>query len=102
MPAEVDLVETAVSFDKGCFIGQEPVTRLHRRGHANRGPRRLALSASVEPGTVLELEGKEAGVVTSVAGPPWLDVPRAIGIVRVEVPEGAALTAGATTATTLA
>jgi hypothetical protein len=37
-----------------------------------------------------------------VAGPPWLDVPRAIGIVRVEVPEGAALTAGATTATTLA
>lgn len=102
MPAEVDLVETAVSFDKGCFIGQEPVTRLHRRGHANRGPRRLALSASVEPGTVLELEGKEAGVVTSVAGPPWLDVPRAIGIVRVEVPEGATLTAGATTATTLA
>lgn len=101
MPAEVGLVDSAVSFEKGCFIGQEPVTRLHRRGHANRGPRCLALAADVAPGTVLELDGKDVGVVTSVAGPPWLDAPRAIGIVRVEVPAGAELTAGTTTATTL-
>lgn len=101
MPAEVGLVDATVSFEKGCFIGQEPVTRLHRRGHANRGPRRLALSAAVEPGTVLELDGREAGVVTSVAAPPWLETPRAIGIVRVEVPEGAVLAAGSATATTL-
>ena len=102
MPAEVGLVEAAVSFDKGCFIGQEPVTRLHRRGHANRGPRRLMLTAAVEPGTALELDGKEAGVITSVAGAPWFDAPLAIGIVRVDVPDGAVLTAGATTATLLA
>lgn len=98
MPAEVGLVEATVSFDKGCFIGQEPVTRLHRRGHANRGPRRLETAATVEPGTVLELDGKDTGVVTSVAGAPWFETPRAIGIVRVDVPEGAVLTAGATTA----
>ena len=102
MPAEVGLVETTVSFEKGCFIGQEPVTRLHRRGHANRGPRRLALDAIVEPGTTLELDGKDVGVVTSVAANPWLVEPRAIGIVRVDVPEGTVLTAGPISATVLA
>ena len=93
MPAEVGLVEAAVSFDKGCFIGQEPVTRLHRRGHANRGPRRLAPAAAVAPGTPLTADGRDVGVVTSVAGPPWLDAPRALGIVRVDVGE-TPLTAG--------
>jgi folate-binding protein YgfZ len=101
MPAEVGLVDATVSFDKGCFIGQEPVTRLHRRGHANRGPRRVALSTAVAPGTELVLEGKEAGVVTSVADAPWLDSARAIAILRVEVPEGAVLDAAGTTATVL-
>ncbi len=101
MPAEVGLVETTVSFEKGCFIGQEPVTRLHRRGHANRGPRRLSLDAIVELGTTLELDGKDVGVITSVAAAPWFTEPRAIGIVRADVPEDAALVAGTATATTL-
>lgn len=102
MPAEVGLVETTVSFAKGCFIGQEPVTRLHRRGHANRGPRRLALDAVIERGATLELDGKDVGVITSVAAAPWLAAPRAIGIVRVDVPEGTVLTAGPISATVLA
>ncbi len=102
MPAEVDLVEATVSFEKGCFIGQEPVTRLHRRGHTNRGPRRLLLDAVVEPGMTLELDGKDVGVITSVASTPWLAEPRAIGIVRVDVPEGSVLTAGPISATVLA
>lgn len=102
MPAEVGLVETTVSFEKGCFIGQEPVTRLHRRGHANRGPRRLSLDAVVELGTTLELDGKDVGVITSVAAAPWFTEPRAIGIVRVDVPDGSVLTAGPITATVLA
>jgi folate-binding protein YgfZ len=101
MPAEVGLVEATVSFDKGCFIGQEPVTRLHRRGHANRAPRRVGLSAVVAPGTELVLDGKEAGVVTSVADVPWLDEPRAIAILRVEVPAGAVLDAAGVAATVL-
>jgi folate-binding protein YgfZ len=82
MPAEVGLVEAAVSFDKGCFIGQEPVTRLHRRGHANRGPRRLALAAPVPVGTPITVGEREVGVITSVAGPPWLGGHRAIGVIR--------------------
>ncbi len=97
MPAEVGLVEDAVSFDKGCFIGQEPVTRLHRRGHANRGPRRLLAEEPLEPGTPIADGDREVGIVTSAAGPPWLDRHVGIGIVRVDVAADAVLAAGATT-----
>ena len=93
MPAEVGLVEAAVSFDKGCFIGQEPVTRLHRRGHANRAPYRLVLERAVAPGAALVQGEREIGVVTSVAGPPWLDDVRAIAIVRVDLDPDAPLAA---------
>ena len=41
LPAEAGLDERAVSFTKGCYPGQEPVARLHYRGHANRGLRVL-------------------------------------------------------------
>ena len=37
LPAEAGLDETHVSFTKGCYPGQEPIARLHYRGHANRG-----------------------------------------------------------------
>ena len=36
LPAEAGLDETHVSFTKGCYPGQEPVARLHHRGHVNR------------------------------------------------------------------
>ena len=41
MPAEAGLETRAISFTKGCYPGQEPVARLHYRGHANRGVRGL-------------------------------------------------------------
>jgi folate-binding protein YgfZ len=41
MPAEVGGMEAAVALDAGCYLGQEPVARLHYRGHANRTLRRL-------------------------------------------------------------
>ena len=47
MPAEAGLVERAVSFTKGCYPGQEPIARLHYRGHANRGLRGLAFKRSL-------------------------------------------------------
>ena len=94
MPAEVGVVERTVSFEKGCYPGQEPVTRLHRRGHANRGPRRLILDALVAVGEPLHVDDREVGLVTSVAGPPWLSRHAAIGIVRVKVAEDAVFVAG--------
>jgi len=50
MPAEAGIAERAVSFTKGCYIGQEPVARLHYKGHPNRQLRGLRLSAPASPG----------------------------------------------------
>ena len=43
LPAEAGLDATHVDFGKGCYPGQEPIARLHYRGHPNRGLRVLEL-----------------------------------------------------------
>jgi tRNA-modifying protein YgfZ len=87
LPAEAGLVERAVSFTKGCFPGQEPIARLHYRGHANRRLRVLEVERT-EPGAEILWEGKSVGRVTSaVAG-------GALGFVRDEVPADAILEVG--------
>ncbi len=87
LPAEAGLVERAVSLTKGCFPGQEPIARLHYRGHANRSLRVLDVDGA-EPGADLLLEGKVVGRVTSAVAN------RALGYVRVEVPDDAVLEVG--------
>ena len=69
LPAEAGLVERAVSFSKGCFPGQEPIARLHYRGHANRGLRVLSVEDDELPAYDAELsyEGRAVGRVTSAA-----------------------------------
>jgi folate-binding protein YgfZ len=89
LPAEAGLTETHVSFTKGCYPGQEPIARLHYRGHANRRLRVLDVEGDAEPGAELSLDGKAVGRLTSRSG----DV--ALGYVRVEVPDDAVLDAGA-------
>jgi folate-binding protein YgfZ len=93
MPAEVGIVDRAVSFSKGCYIGQEPVARLHHRGRPNRHLRGLRLSAPVEPGAALSLDGKEVGRVGSACVSPALG-PIALAVVRREAEPGAELAAG--------
>ena len=44
LPAEAGVVERAISFTKGCYVGQEPIVRLAHRGHANRELHRMRLS----------------------------------------------------------
>lgn len=83
LPAEAGLDRTHVSWTKGCYPGQEPVARLHYRGHPNRTLRRLELDAS--PGEELVYDGKVVGRVTSGAGGVVL------AYVRREVPEDAAV-----------
>jgi folate-binding protein YgfZ len=84
LPAEAGLDETHISFTKGCYPGQEPVARLHHRGHPNRGLRVLELE-NAQPGDELVYEDKVVGRVTSA-------VPgRALAYVRREVPEEARL-----------
>jgi folate-binding protein YgfZ len=98
LPAEAGLVERAVSFTKGCYPGQEPIARLHYRGHANRGLRVLAWDGSELPGydAPIELEGKRVGRVTSAARDGDRIV--ALAYVRVEVPPDADLRVGTASA----
>jgi folate-binding protein YgfZ len=93
LPAEAGLVERAVSLSKGCFPGQEPIARLHYRGHANRGLRVLRIDGEPpQPGTDVVHEGKVVGRITSAAAGA------ALAYVRSEVPEDASLTVGDTEA----
>jgi folate-binding protein YgfZ len=90
LPAEAGLTERAVSFTKGCYPGQEPIARLHYRGHANRGLRVLELAELPEPDSELVYEGKSVGRITSAV--PVEGGAVALAYVRREVPEDAALT----------
>ena len=87
LPGEAGLDERAVSFTKGCYPGQEPLARLHHRGHVNRTLRVLELDG--EPAR----QGDEVADGERVVGRVTSSVPGlALAYVRVEVPEGAELT----------
>jgi folate-binding protein YgfZ len=78
-PPEVGFVD-AVSYDKGCYLGQEPLSRIHNRGQVNRVLVRVRLSApmSVLPNAPVELnaDSRAAGQLTSVAGVDGLAIVR--------------------------
>ena len=93
MPAEADITERAVNFEKGCYIGQEPVARLHYRGKPNRTLRGLRLSAAAQHGTPLLLGDKEVGTIGSTSLSPAFG-PIALAIVRREAAEGDRLAVG--------
>ena len=101
LPAEAGLEERAISFTKGCYPGQEPVARLHYRGHPNRGLRVLEIDASDLPAydAELTLEGKVVGRITSAVADG--DRVLALGYVRREVPDDAILLHGSTPVTQL-
>jgi tRNA-modifying protein YgfZ len=100
LPAEAGLTERAVSFTKGCYPGQEPIARLHYRGHANRGLRVLELDVLPEPEAEIVHDGKSVGRITSAVAAENGAV--ALGYVRREVPDDAELTVGAHAATLIA
>jgi len=93
MPAEAGIVEAAVNFEKGCYIGQETVARLHYRGKPNRHLRGLRLSAPVAPGTALTTGEKEVGRVGGSCVSP-VHGPIALAILRREAEPGAELAVG--------
>jgi tRNA-modifying protein YgfZ len=90
LPAEAGLDATHVSFSKGCYPGQEPVARLHFRGHPNRGLRVLELDELPDRDAPLLHEGREVGRVTSAARRADGTVV-ALAYVRTEVPDDAPL-----------
>jgi folate-binding protein YgfZ len=90
LPAEAGLDQTHVSFSKGCYPGQEPVARLHFRGHPNRGLRVVELDELPEYDAPLLYDGREVGRVTSAARREDGTVV-ALAYVRTEVPDDAPL-----------
>jgi tRNA-modifying protein YgfZ len=93
MPAEAAIVEDAVSFTKGCYIGQETVARLHYKGKPNRHLRGLRLSGAAEPGAALRLGEKEVGTLGGAVVSPALG-PIGLAIVRREAEPGTEVAVG--------
>jgi folate-binding protein YgfZ len=90
LPAEARLDETHISFSKGCYPGQEPIARLHFRGHPNRRLRVIELDEVPEYDAPLLHDGREVGRVTSAARRADGTVV-ALAYVRTEVPDDAPL-----------
>ena len=97
MPAEAGIVDRAVSFTKGCYVGQETVARLHWKGKPNRHLRGLRLEAPAAAGTPVLAGEREAGRVGSSVVSPRLG-PIALAILRREVAPGDRVTVGETPA----
>jgi folate-binding protein YgfZ len=94
IPQEAGLNERAVSFTKGCYVGQETVARLFYRGKPNRHLRGIKLSAPGSKGDALRLGEKEVGRLGSVVVSP-VHGPIALAIVRREAAPGDTLAVGA-------
>ena len=93
MPAEAGIVEDAISFTKGCYIGQETVARLHYKGRPNRRLLGLRLSATAPRGAALRLGEKEVGTLGAACVSPALG-PIGLAIVRREAGPGDELAVG--------
>jgi tRNA-modifying protein YgfZ len=98
MPEEAGIVDRAVSFKKGCYVGQETVARLHWKGKPNRHLRGLRSSSPLAPGTpvvVLTDDGssREVGVVGTAVISPRLG-PIALAVLRREAQPGATVRVG--------
>jgi folate-binding protein YgfZ len=91
MPQEAGINERAVSFTKGCYVGQETVARLHYRGKPNRHLRGLRLTEPAERGMEVLLGEKVVGRLGSVCVSPRLG-PIALALVRREAEPGDTVT----------
>jgi aminomethyltransferase len=86
IPHEAGLELSHISYEKGCYTGQEIVERVRSRGHANRRLTELQFSSAEAPapGTKLLFGGNEIGNVTSSALSPMLGQPIGLGYLRRE------------------
>jgi folate-binding protein YgfZ len=89
-PQEAALEKTAVSFQKGCYLGQEVVCMLEMRGHVKRRLVSLVLAAECEQPpprgtTVMSEQGAPVGELTSAAASPTLERVVALAMLKREV-----------------
>ena len=81
LPLEARL-EDAISFTKGCYMGQETVARIHNLGHVNKILVGLKCSGPVAPGSVVFSDGAEVGRATSAAFSPRFGCTLALATVK--------------------
>jgi tRNA-modifying protein YgfZ len=93
IPQEAGINERAVSFTKGCYVGQETVARLHYKGKPNRHLRGLRLSEPAERGTEIKLGEKVVGRLGSTCVSPRLG-PIALALIRREADPGSTVEVG--------
>jgi folate-binding protein YgfZ len=93
IPEEAALNDRAVSFTKGCYVGQETVARLHYKGKPNRRLRGLRLTEPAVHGDTVALGEREVGRIGSACVSPALG-PIALAIVRREAAPGDAVQVG--------
>jgi tRNA-modifying protein YgfZ len=93
IPQEAGINERAVSFEKGCYIGQETVARLHYKGKPNRHLRGLRSPAPLVAGDEIRVGDKVVGQVGTTVISPALG-PVALAIVRREAEPGATVAVG--------
>jgi tRNA-modifying protein YgfZ len=84
LPQEVGRDRQAISFTKGCYLGQETVARIDALGHVNRQLVAVRFEANSLPerGAELSLDGATVGAVTSASWSPTLGAPIALAMVR--------------------
>ncbi len=91
IPIECGIESRAIGYNKGCYIGQEVINRIHTMGHVNKELRGLRLADDLKnlpaKGDKLFCDGKEVGYVTSATASPKLKANIALGYVRREVNE---------------
>lgn len=87
IPNEAGLEARAISYDKGCYIGQETIARIKTYGHVNRHLVQLRLDGGAVPahGTKILDGNKEVGAVTSAVQSTRFGAPVALGYVRCEL-----------------
>lgn len=93
LPQELGRDSRAISFTKGCYLGQETVARLDALGHVNRRLVLLAIDAP-EPPTVpaaVTLAGADVGLITSACGGPAAGGVLGLGLVQVRALSGGEL-----------
>ncbi|MFZ0387246.1 MAG: glycine cleavage T C-terminal barrel domain-containing protein [Solirubrobacteraceae bacterium] len=93
IPQEAGLNERAVSFQKGCYVGQETVARLFYRGKPNRQLRGLRLSGPAPVGAEVRAADRVVGRLSSVASSPRFGE-IGLALVRREAPPGSTALVG--------
>lgn len=104
LPQELGRDARAISFTKGCYLGQETVARLDALGHVNRRLMLLAIDAPDPPAVpaTVTLAGVDVGLITSACRSPVVGGPVGLGLVQVRALGAAELRVGGAAARVVA